>query len=137
MDLNERQIHRTREGEMGKFLKSSGMCKKVYMDITVDITVGCEDIIQSCYGKELKPFLRYCRVKQTENNTVEERGRRNQMFLKMANTQGLLVLPFCCHLLPSPSPSPSPSPTVFLWYFVMTCQTVPLCFLDHLSAKFF
>ena len=33
MDLNERQIHRTREGEMGEFLKSSGMCKKVYMDI--------------------------------------------------------------------------------------------------------
>ena len=34
MDLNERQIHRTREGEMGEFLKSSGMCKKVYMDST-------------------------------------------------------------------------------------------------------
>ena len=48
MDLNERQIHRTREGEMGEFLKSSGMYKNVYMDITVDITVGCEDMIQSC-----------------------------------------------------------------------------------------
>ena len=78
MDLNETQIHRTREGEIGEFLKSSGMCKKVYMDITVDITVGCEDMIQSCYGKELKPFLRYCRVKQMPGPSVFPATNRKQ-----------------------------------------------------------
>ena len=112
------------------------------------ITVGCEDMIQSCYGKELKPFLRYCRVKQMPGPSVFPATNRKQHsggerktkpnVFKNGKYPGVVGFAILLSSPPLPFPIPLPFPhRFFLWYFVMTCQTVPLCFLDHLSATFF
>ena len=93
------------------------------------ITVGCEDMIQSCYGKELKPFLRYCRVKQMPGPSVFPATNRKQHsggerktkpnVFKNGQYPGVAGFAILLSSPPLPFPIPLPFPHRF---FVVLCD---------------